>query len=209
MPHLGFRRFGTHRTHLPHCLQDAASCPVDLSRQSDAELIECHAHANEWFSRHARIVLQDRAYRGRLDSTTQAATGRWVADYSKPREHRLRALVDPARDWRTRQCGLGRTAGGPHSRDPWLGRATSLESGDADPRLLEALQELARTEREAQVRRELISALQRVGLERRIGLAKAVLSGNDGLGSPQLAATGVVCLGAAGDGLAAGSGRPR
>jgi putative membrane-bound dehydrogenase-like protein len=39
--------------------------PSDISKLSDAELIELHLHKNDWFVRHARRVLQERAAAGR------------------------------------------------------------------------------------------------------------------------------------------------
>ncbi len=39
----------------------------DLSKLSDLELVKLHNHKNEWFSRHARRILQERAAAGRLD----------------------------------------------------------------------------------------------------------------------------------------------
>jgi putative membrane-bound dehydrogenase-like protein len=150
---------------------------VDLSRQSDEELVGYHAHANEWFARRARLVLQDRAYRGTLGSTTQAALSQWVGDLSKPLEHRLRAL------WTLHVIGgLGGVAAAALLSDPapeirgWAVRL-ALESPDDNPQILEAVQKLAREEREPQVRRELISALQRVGLRQRGAIAKTVLAG--------------------------------
>jgi putative membrane-bound dehydrogenase-like protein len=44
----------------------------DLGRLSDAELLKQLHHANEWVSRHARRILQERHALGTLDATTRA-----------------------------------------------------------------------------------------------------------------------------------------
>lgn len=42
---------------------------VDLAARTDAELVGLHGHANAWFVRTARRLLQERAAAGRLDAT--------------------------------------------------------------------------------------------------------------------------------------------
>ena len=44
----------------------------DVSRLSDAELVKLQSHKNDWFARHARRVLQERAAAGKLDPRTPA-----------------------------------------------------------------------------------------------------------------------------------------
>ena len=39
--------------------------PVDISRLTDAELVQLHLHKNDWWVRNARLVLQERAAAGR------------------------------------------------------------------------------------------------------------------------------------------------
>ena len=45
----------------------------NLAKLSDAELVELQLHANDWYVRHARRLLQERAAAGRLDGKTHAA----------------------------------------------------------------------------------------------------------------------------------------
>jgi putative membrane-bound dehydrogenase-like protein len=40
---------------------DTKWTPVDLKRKSDVELVELQAHPNEWYPRHARRILEERA----------------------------------------------------------------------------------------------------------------------------------------------------
>jgi putative membrane-bound dehydrogenase-like protein len=45
----------------------------DLTKLSDADLVKLQLHKNDWFVRHARRVLQERAIAGKLDKETHAA----------------------------------------------------------------------------------------------------------------------------------------
>lgn len=51
--------------------RDARPVAVDLQKASDEELIRRLTDANEWYSRHARRILQERAARGALAPTTR------------------------------------------------------------------------------------------------------------------------------------------
>jgi hypothetical protein len=48
----------------------APAVKVDLGRESDAALIDLLGHDNDWFVRHARRLLQERAAAGRLGADT-------------------------------------------------------------------------------------------------------------------------------------------
>src|SRR5204862_849380 len=50
---------------------EAAAVPFDLTRLSASELVKLHTHANEWFSRQARLELAARADTGRELSTAR------------------------------------------------------------------------------------------------------------------------------------------
>jgi len=49
---------------------DAQTMRVDLGRENDRRLVELLGHENEWFARHARRLLQERAAAGRLATDT-------------------------------------------------------------------------------------------------------------------------------------------
>jgi hypothetical protein len=49
-----------------------AAVKVDLAREGDAALVELLAHDNDWFVRHARRLLHERAVAGRLGDDTAA-----------------------------------------------------------------------------------------------------------------------------------------
>ncbi len=68
--------------------------PVDLYKLTDAELVELQGHANDWFVRHARCILQERSLK-------------WDAKASAAVYAKLRALVEaPDVDVRGRLRGL-------------------------------------------------------------------------------------------------------
>lgn len=48
---------------------DAKPVKVDLAKMSDAELVDLQLHKNDWYVRHARRLLQERAAAGKLDTT--------------------------------------------------------------------------------------------------------------------------------------------
>ncbi len=64
---------------------------LNLAAQSDVELVGLLTHRNDWYSRRARILLQQRAAEGRLDRTVPARL--WTLfNESKSSAHQLRAL---------------------------------------------------------------------------------------------------------------------
>jgi len=63
----------------------------DISKLSDAELVKLQLHRNDWFVRHARLVLQERAAAGKLEQETIEVLRKILKD-SKDLTRRLRAL---------------------------------------------------------------------------------------------------------------------
>src|SRR5205807_2760470 len=63
----------------------------DISRLSDDELVHLQLHKNDWFGRHARRVLQERAVAGRLHEGTPAALLKMLME-NPDVTRRLRAL---------------------------------------------------------------------------------------------------------------------
>ena len=53
-----------------------AKPPIDLSRASNDELVRLHTHRNEWYVRHARRLLDERAAAGQNMSAVQASLER-------------------------------------------------------------------------------------------------------------------------------------
>lgn len=70
---------------------DAKPWNGDLQKLSNAELVALHTHKNEWFTRKARRILQERTAAGKLDAAT-ATTLREMYDKGEP-QHKMRALA--------------------------------------------------------------------------------------------------------------------
>ncbi len=65
--------------------------PRDLAACSDADLIDLLGHANDWFARHARRLLQERAASGSLASDTAGRLAARLDETTRP-EARLRLV---------------------------------------------------------------------------------------------------------------------
>jgi len=68
-----------------------ASNSFDLSKLTDAELVKMQLHANDWYVRTARRILQERAAENKLGSGTHAALKK-ILDEHKQTPRQLRAL---------------------------------------------------------------------------------------------------------------------
>ena len=147
----------------------------DLTRWSDEELIDLQRHANAWFGRHARRILQERAAVGTLAKTTDAKlnetiakagvvypmlaclwTEHAVARFGEKRTLQLLAHdVDNVRAWAIR---------------------FELDDKQASDTFLAKLAELAKLDPSPVVRLHLASALQRLPIEKRWQIAAGLLS---------------------------------
>ncbi|MCI0333270.1 MAG: DUF1080 domain-containing protein [Planctomycetes bacterium] len=70
---------------------DAKAKPVDVQARSDKELVMMLAAKNDWFVRHARRVLQERAAAGKLDGGTRKQLADLAVRHFEP-SRRLRAM---------------------------------------------------------------------------------------------------------------------
>ncbi|MFN3189473.1 MAG: PVC-type heme-binding CxxCH protein [Aureliella sp.] len=154
----------------------------DLSRGSDAELVSLMASQNEWEVRMARRLLQQRAATGddRTVATLRTALIS-ILQSSRPVRVRLRAL------WTLEACGLTeesdllellKTRG--HKSEllrSWAIRLTvNASSGrPVSESLLAAMEKLARSAKSPVVRSSLASALQKLPLDQRWGIAGALV----------------------------------
>ena len=143
----------------------AAPPRIDLARMSDDELIELQLHANDWYVRHARRVLQERA--GKVEPPTLRRLTEILREHGDP-TRRLRAI------WALHACGkltervaLERLA---QDRDPhvraWLVQLM-CENGPPSDAALQRFATLADADASPVVRLYLASALQRIDLPRR------------------------------------------
>jgi putative membrane-bound dehydrogenase-like protein len=153
---------------------DVRAPEVNIAELSNEQLIELQWHPNDWYVRHARRVLQERAAQGAdlAESHKLLRLKLSAADVDEPRQ--LRALwalyvtggVDEAQllGWLQHRSS--------HVRS-WA--VTLLcDMGEPAPRVIERLVELAKDDQPPLIRLSLASALQRIAPDRRWDLVSAL-----------------------------------
>ncbi len=129
---------------------------VDLSTKRDVELAALQTHHNDWYSRAARQLLQERAVAGKIDPQAISAL-KQLATRSTNYAHVLRGLwtlhVIGALDEPTLAMALH------HSDDQIRGWAIRLGTEDGRTLPTDKLQEMASNDPSASVRLALASAL--------------------------------------------------
>jgi putative membrane-bound dehydrogenase-like protein len=147
---------------------------VDLAKASDAELIACQSHKNDWFVRTARRILQERAATGRLDVESTAAELRKLL--TLPGEtRRLRAV------WALHAIGATDTEmlleftrnEGEYVRG-WAVQFLA-EGENIDAPTAKRFAEMAANEKSPLVRLYLAAALQRIEPQHRWDIASGLL----------------------------------
>jgi putative membrane-bound dehydrogenase-like protein len=149
---------------------------VDLSKLTDDELVRLQLHGNDWYVRHARRLLQERAFSREPKASAaihQQLTAILDGRYEVPQ--RLRAL------WALHVTG-GLTAMTLHSllddRSEYV-RAWAIqllcETPPPSEDVLTKLADMARRDPSQVVRLYLASALQRLPLEKRWAIAEGLL----------------------------------
>jgi putative membrane-bound dehydrogenase-like protein len=149
----------------------AAAVKVDLSRESDVALAQYQLHANDWFVRTARRLLQERAVAGKDLSAANRELGEIVASNRDVR-HRLRAL------WALHATGGLRESvlqalledSSEHVR-AWAIRLLCDDKAP-DAAALARVAELARNDPSPKVRLGVASALQRIPIPQRWAVAE-------------------------------------
>lgn len=159
---------------------DSKPGAVDLSRETTERLVTMQSWRNEWYVRHARMVLAERG----LDD---AARLRLTAMFEGERDPlvRLRAL------WTLHACGgvdEGRLLQALEDADEHVrGWAVELLSETApSDGALGVFETMARNEASPLVRLHLAGALQRVPAARRRGVLEALVARADDAGDPNL-----------------------
>ena len=153
---------------------DVKSRPVDIAKLSDAKLVELQLHKNDWYVRHARRVLQERAANRTMSMTHLSL--RTMFDKHPDVTRKLRAL------WALRVTG-GTDTGFlrkqlNHKSEyirAWAIRLLS-ESNQAAPATLKMYQTIASSDDSAFVRLHLASALQRLPLKDRLPIAEKLIA---------------------------------
>ncbi len=140
----------------------AAHVDVDLAKSSDEELVRLQRHKNEWFARHARRILQERAKDGKLDRKTVLPPLTKMLHEEKDTPLRLRAL------WTLYVIGgldekalTGLLDDGDETVRGWAVRLLVEDKKPSDA-VTAKFAEMARKDPSASVRLALASALQRM-----------------------------------------------
>lgn len=148
---------------------------LDLSQLSSAELVELQWHANDWYVRHARRLLQERSAAGESMEPVRQKLQQAFAEFDHDIPRKLRALwalyvigaVDES--WLLENC-LAHTS--PHIRAWGITLLCDGPNSGATSRV--RLAELARRETAPLVRLSLACALQRIAPAERWELAQAL-----------------------------------
>jgi putative membrane-bound dehydrogenase-like protein len=150
-----------------------AAVDVDLAKRSDDELVRLQEHKNEWYVRHARRLLQERARDGKLADTVRPALRRML-DEQTDVTRQLRALwalyVIGGLDEKE-LAGLLDHRG--EDIRAWAIRLL-VEDREVTDRVAEKFAEMARRDGSAAVRLALASALQRLPAAQRWPVAEAL-----------------------------------
>jgi putative membrane-bound dehydrogenase-like protein len=144
----------------------------DLRKMSDAQLVELQKHANDWYVRHARVILHERATKSQLDSKLVHAKLLDMLKTAKTFGKKLRAL------WALHVTGADQSVfmNGLNNSDEYI-RAWSIQLLSEDKATTAAIakfENMAKNDSSPIVRRYLASALQRMSYEQRWGILAAL-----------------------------------
>jgi putative membrane-bound dehydrogenase-like protein len=146
----------------------------DIATLSDADLVACQLHRNDWHVQHARRVLQERAVAGKLDPATPGRLWK-ILDDNPDVTRKLRAL------WALHAAGglsekqlLGLTGHAEEAVRAWAARLV-LDDGAASAAVRRGLAEMAAGEESPFVRLHLASGLQRLPERERWPIAEGLL----------------------------------
>ncbi|WP_254053661.1 PVC-type heme-binding CxxCH protein [Singulisphaera sp. GP187] len=136
--------------------QGSSHSPVNLDKATDASLVKLQTHANDFFARHARRILQERGAKPEVREGLHA-----LIDQDKDPIHRLRGLWTLQAAGGLNEAEIKTFLG---DRDPYL-RAWTVQFASETPpsqSVLGWLAERAKTDASPVVRLYLASALQRI-----------------------------------------------
>lgn len=187
---------------------------LDLQKLPDAELVKLQLHANDWYVRHARRLLQERAAASKLAPDTHAALTKIVRENSDV-TRQLRALWAlhvtgalapqlnlPTEDTRFQKRPLDSRGVRPPAPVPspllmeltshkdenlrWWAVKLLSEDKTLVAQTLQRFTTMSREEKSSFVRLGLASALQRVPLTSRIAIAEGLVSRAEDANDPNL-----------------------
>jgi putative membrane-bound dehydrogenase-like protein len=167
------------------CYGDTKPVKVDLQKCSHEELVQYQLHANDWYARHARKVLQERWSGGIRDVRTRDALEK-IAFGDKDDTRRLRGLwaLHGSGGLTEEQANRGLADTIAYARAWTIQLAT--ENGPQSSALIKRLAELAGTDPSPIVRRYLASALQRMPADARWEILANLLAHGEDAADPNL-----------------------
>jgi putative membrane-bound dehydrogenase-like protein len=147
----------------------------DLQKFSDAELVKLHTHKNEWFVRHARRVLQERAVAGKLNPQTR---DNLLALFkgSKELRQQLRSLWTLHAMGADNETFLSDLLHHPSEHMRWWAIQLLVEDKRVSSPVLKEFVQLARKDPSPMVRLALASALQRLPIQDRWDVVTALVA---------------------------------
>ncbi|QOV91189.1 PVC-type heme-binding CxxCH protein [Humisphaera borealis] len=154
-----------------------STVPADLSKLDDTGLIKLLDHKNQWWTRTARRLLQERTATGKLGGDTVASL-RKALDVTNDPKAKLRALWHlVAVDGVTPELLTQLTGDSPYVAG-WAIRL-AVDGGRPSDALLARFAELARSSESPVVRLNLASALQRLPVADRWAIAEGLVQHDD------------------------------
>ncbi|MFV2067354.1 MAG: PVC-type heme-binding CxxCH protein, partial [Pirellulales bacterium] len=156
---------------------DGKSSPIDLKQKSDRELVKLQLHANDWFVRHARRILAERAAAGKLDPNARHDL-LTMARSNPDAARRLRAM------WALHVTGrlpadlvpALLVDESPYVRGWTIQLVLEAPAPHPPEELLREFADMARHDPSPVVRLYLASAAQRIDLENRWGIVEGLLT---------------------------------
>ncbi|MBX3413080.1 MAG: DUF1080 domain-containing protein [Pirellulales bacterium] len=164
---------------------DPQPVAVDLKKLDNAVLVGLLTHENDWYVRHARRLLQERAQAGQVDAASQNKLME-LALAHPDETRRLRAL------WALHAVGgvtPTRVAQLLDNDSPFVRAWTiqlALEQSPPDEALLARLVRMARADDSPVVRLYLASAAQKVAIDKRSELVQALVAHGEDAGDHNL-----------------------
>ena len=152
----------------------ASPVKVELARESDARLVDLLGHDNDWFVRHSRRLLQERAAAGRLGADTpRLLQEKLAAATTAPKK--LRMIWALHVTGHLDEAGLVRLLDDPEPAIRGWAIQLAAERKNVSPPMLERFAVLAARDPSPVVRLALASALQRVSPAARWPIATALV----------------------------------
>jgi len=148
---------------------------LNLATLSDDELVKLQLHKNDWFVRHARRLLQERAAAGKLSGTAPAAL-KSILGQNPDVTRKLRALWALHATGDLEEGSLVKLLGHQSEEMRWWAIQFLCEEKPLAPSVLDKFAALAQSDPSPMVRLGLASALQRLALADRWRIAGALVS---------------------------------